>query len=74
MLAACRYFLNQASTKSIGNVTDKLRERGISQTEEFFVGLGKMRAVIGQQLGILAYLYGVDIEEQLATILPPVDG
>jgi hypothetical protein len=26
---------------------------------------------IGQQLAVLGYLYGVDIEESLATILPP---
>ena len=41
------------------------------QQEEFFVGLGKLRATFGQQLAVLGYLYGVDIEADLATILPP---
>jgi hypothetical protein len=48
-----------------------MRETGYQQ-EEFFVGLGKLRAPFGQQLAILGYLYGIDIEEQLAAILPPI--
>ena len=47
-----------------------MRDMGYQQ-EEFFVGLGKLRAIFGQQLAVLGYLYGVDIEESLATILPP---
>jgi hypothetical protein len=38
------------------------------------IGLGKLRSVFGQQLALLGYLYGVDIEEQLAQTLPPLPG
>jgi hypothetical protein len=41
------------------------------EQEEFFIGLGRLRSIFGQQLAILGYLYGIDIEEQLAAILPP---
>lgn len=47
-----------------------MRDMGYQQ-EEFFVGLGKLRSVFGQQLAVLGYLYGVDIEADLASILPP---
>jgi len=70
MRAACRAFLDQSSTKSIATHDGMLRDYGY-QTEEFFVGLGIMRAIFGQQLAVLAYLYKINVEEQLATIMPP---
>jgi hypothetical protein len=39
--------------------------------EEYFIELGKLRAIFGMQIAVLAYLYKIDIEEGLASILPP---
>ena len=70
MRAACRNFLTLHSVKEQEHNRGMMRDMGYQQ-EEFFVGLGKLRATFGQQLAVLGYLYGVDIEEELATILPP---
>jgi hypothetical protein len=70
MRAACRDFLTLTSAKAQEQNRGMMRETGYQQ-EEFFVGLGTLRATFGQQLAVLGYLYGVDIEESLATILPP---
>jgi len=70
MRAACREFLTLTSAKAHEQNRGIMRETGYQQ-EDFFVGLGKLRSIFGQQLAILGYLYGVDIEESLATILPP---
>lgn len=70
MRAACRDFLTLHSVQQQEQNCGMMRETGYQQ-EEFFVGLGKLRATFGQQLAVLGYLYGVDIEESLATLLPP---
>ena len=74
MRATCRDFLTLTSTKRIGDKPGMLRPDGTWELEEFFIGLGRLRSVFGQQLAVLSYLYGVDIEEQLAAILPPESG
>jgi hypothetical protein len=65
MRKACRDFLNRPGGNESG------RDWGHWQQEEFLIGLGKLRGVFGSELETLAYLYGVDIEPDLATILPP---
>jgi len=70
MRAACRDFLTLNSAKAQEHNRRMMREISYQQ-EEFFIGLGKLRSIFGQQLAMLGYLYGVDIEESLATILPP---
>jgi hypothetical protein len=47
--------------------------RGISAKHEhnFFIALGKLRGVFGQQLALLGYLYRIDLEKDLASIVPP---
>lgn len=70
MRAACRDFQTLHSVQVQEHNRGMMRETGYQQ-EEFFVGLGKLRAIFGQQLAVLGYLYGVDIEESLANILPP---
>jgi hypothetical protein len=70
MRAACRDFLTLHSVQAQEHNRGMMHDTGYQQ-EEFFVGLGKLRATFGQQLALLGYLYGVDIEESLATILPP---
>jgi hypothetical protein len=39
----------------------------------FFTALGELRATIGAQIAILAVLYEVELEAELATILPAED-
>ena len=40
--------------------------------EKFLIALGALRATFGQQIALLAHLYEVDLDEHLASILPPV--
>jgi hypothetical protein len=41
----------------------------------FFTALGEMRAFVGQQIALLATAYEIDVEGDLASILPPaIDG
>ncbi|MGY8666200.1 DUF6650 family protein [Bradyrhizobium sp. UFLA05-109] len=70
MRAACRDFLTHPVMQEGGQ--QMLHQRGLYQQEEFLLGLGKLRSVFGQQIALLGYLYGIDIEEQLASTLPPV--
>lgn len=72
MRASARDFLTLTSAKAFENKRGMMSHHGdIFEQEEFFVELGKLRAVFGQQVAILGYLYGVDIEEHLSSILPP---
>ncbi|MCP3392349.1 hypothetical protein NLM27_26730 [Bradyrhizobium sp. CCGB12] len=71
MRASCRDFLTLTSAKAYENDKGMMRGDHMWEHEQFFIELGKLRAVFGQQIGLLGYLYGVDIEESLAAILPP---
>ena len=66
MRAACRKFLDE---------TERLQRRVHRDfdRENFFAALGEMRAAFGIQIAQLCVKYGVDIEEDLATILPAED-
>lgn len=72
MRAACRDFLDHTN----GNEGEHRRfvPQGTWQQESFLIELGILRAVFGQQLAELGYLYGIDIEANLASILPPYEG
>jgi hypothetical protein len=39
----------------------------------FFVALGELRATFGTHVAVLAYQYGLDVEPELASILPSSD-
>lgn len=71
MRASCRDFLTLTSAKAYENDKGMMRGDHMWEQEQFFIELGKLRAIFGQQLALLGYLYGVDIEESLAAILPP---
>lgn len=71
MRAACRNFLTLASAKAYEKNRGMMRGEHMWEQEQFFIELGKLRSIFGQQLAVLGYLYGVDIEESLAGILPP---
>ncbi len=72
MRAACRDFLTHPVVQEGGH--GMLQHRGLYQQEEFLLGLDKLRAVFGQQIALLGFLYGIDIEGQLASTLPPAPG
>lgn len=71
MRSSCRDFLTLTSAKTYEQNRGMMRGDRTWEQEQFFIELGKLRSVFGQQLAVLGYLYGVDIEESLATILPP---
>lgn len=58
MRAACREYLNNT-------------RRGFGPHFQFMLELGKLRALVGQHIAYLAVKYGLDIEGDLALILPP---
>lgn len=71
MRAACRDFLNKVE----GIDADIMMYRPrIWDREEvnFFMALGELRSVIGIHLAQIAVRYGVDVEETLVAIFPPV--
>jgi hypothetical protein len=68
MRAACREFLSEPhSNPELG----RRMGRHAREEDNFFAGLGKLRGVFGQQIAQLAYLYDLDVEKELASILPP---
>lgn len=75
MRAACRRFLEEPHP-DFRNLPP-LYGRGRFGDEEgsppFFVALGELRATFGTHVAALAYQYGIDIEGELASILPSAD-
>lgn len=75
MRAACRRFLEEPHP-DFRNLPPHY-SRGRFGDEEgsppFFVALGELRATFGTHVAALAYQYGVDVEGELASILPPTD-
>lgn len=74
MRAAARKFLNREHPHFINLVSHRRQDPdwrmpGISP--EFFTALGEIRAVFGREITTLAYVYGIDVEAELASILPP---
>ena len=65
MRAACRKYLNY--------IGDPNKHGFYSRDYELFAALGELRAVFGIHLGQLAVMYGIDIEDELASILPIED-
>lgn len=65
MRAACRKYLNE--------VGDQTRPRYHSREFETFAALGELRAIFGIHIAQLAVKYGIDIEQELASILPVED-
>lgn len=62
MRAACRKYLDASSLRRVP--TRRAMQVGS------FAGLGELRAIFGIHIGQLAVKYGVDVEEELASILP----
>ena len=71
MRAACRKFLNLTQDNERGR--DIIRyghHHGHWANWEFNGALGEMRGVFGIHLALLATEYGLDVEDELASILP----
>lgn len=74
MRAACRKFLMPYS--DFPNVVGHVRWDGRPEREGepgFFVALGELRATLGIHLGTLAVTYGLDVESELAALLPAAE-
>jgi hypothetical protein len=69
MRAACRRFLDSVQDRRKGRTVHP--HRGAFANEEFFTALGELRAAMGLRIGILAVMYGLSIEGELESILPP---
>ena len=62
--AACRRFLDETP--------DQWRHR-FSDSPYFFTALGELRASVGAQIAVLAVLYKIELEDELASIAPAGD-
>jgi hypothetical protein len=70
MRGACRDFVTKFDG---GKLRDMDQYFGKDKdSEDFLIGLGALRATFGQQIALLAHMYQIDLEEQLASILPPI--
>jgi len=66
MRRACREFLDEVE----GRVT-AYSPNSFEDEAEYFMALGKLRGLFGIQIARLSIAYGIDIEDELAYILPP---
>ncbi|WP_371933117.1 DUF6650 family protein [Bradyrhizobium sp. CCGUVB23] len=75
MRTACRRFLEEP-TPDFRNLTRWLGARHADDEEgspSFFVALGELRATFGTHIAALAHQYGLDVEPDLASVLPSTD-
>jgi hypothetical protein len=73
MRAACRKFLTEPHPefRNLARHTYPLWERMDREGGPgFFVALGELRAMCGAQIATLAFMYEIDVEPELASILP----
>ena len=76
MRAACRRFLEEPAS-DFRNLMRRHGTRHLGEEEgslSFFVALDELRATFGTHIAALGYQYGLDVEADLASILPPSDG
>ncbi len=72
MRASCRKFLDEVGHPGLGP-SHNLRWRGYgSWGDEFSFFLGELRGVFGVHVAQIAAVYQIDVDDELATILPPV--
>jgi hypothetical protein len=77
MRAACRKFFTEPRP-DFRNLAGRHHPRSHRMDDDedpgFFVALGELRATFGVQIAALAVAYGIDVEDELASILPVEDG
>jgi hypothetical protein len=72
MRAACRKFLNATYDPS-GKIVRFAFQHGSVYSWKFNSALGELRGSIGYQVARIAVIYGIDVENELASILPEED-
>jgi hypothetical protein len=67
--AACRKFLDSGH---VDTAADNFRfgDRHSLNSAFFFMALGELRATIGQHVALMAVKWEIDVEKDLATVLP----
>lgn len=75
MRAACRRFLEEPHPdfRNLPPWHGRGRFDDEDGSPPFFVALGELRATFGTHIAALAYQYGIDVEGELASILPAPD-
>ena len=73
MRSACRKFLNTVQAESDGRIVRFANSPGHYASWEFNQALGEMRGIFGVHIARVAALYGLDVEDDLAKILPYSD-
>jgi hypothetical protein len=75
MRAACRRFLEEPMPEFRNLMRWHGGRHGGDEegNPSFFVALGELRAAFGTHIAALAYQYGLDVEPELASILPSPD-
>jgi hypothetical protein len=67
MRSACRCFHTEVDEFVF-------RRQGAYPSWRFYDALGKLRAVVGLHVALLSTKFGIDIEHELAAIIPPDPG
>lgn len=73
MRLACRKFLNTAQAEEAGRISRFADSPGHYAIWEFNQALGEMRGIFGIHIARIAAQYGLDVENDLAKILPESD-
>jgi len=73
MRSACRKFLNTVQAETDGRIVRFANSPGHYASWEFNQALGEMRGIFGVHIARIAALYGLDVEDDLAKILPYSD-
>ncbi|MDR3491503.1 MAG: hypothetical protein P4M12_05575 [Gammaproteobacteria bacterium] len=73
MRSACRKFLNTVQAEKNGRIVHFANNHGHYASWEFNQALGEMRGIFGVHIARIAAQYGLDIEDDLAKILPEAD-
>ena len=69
MRAACRKFLDTVQDNDQRIVTFGM-QHGHYASWTFLPAIGELRAIFGLQIGIIAVRYGLEVEKNLAVLLP----
>lgn len=72
MRSACRKFLDSVNERD-GDIIRFGFQRGHWASWRFLPALGELRGVFGIYIAKIATSYGLDVEKELASILPEVD-
>lgn len=69
MRAACRKFLDKTNDKH-GAIHHNIYFPGRNNGENFFIVLGDFRTELGFRIGLIAMMFGLDLNDELSSILP----